>query len=336
MLYLGAMPADSPRVLITGANGFVGSRLARTFAQNGYQVVAGVRKTADLSLLGGIPCEYRYGDITHPDTLPDMIRDCTHIIHNAGLVKAPSPDRFFAVNETGTRNLCEAITRHAPEVRKLVLISSLAAAGPSREGRAVGETDPPNPITTYGKSKLAGEHAALSFAGKIPLTILRPSGVYGPGDKEIFTFFQAVHRHIRPLVGDTSRRMQLVHVDDLCRAVYLATFGDAACGGIYFVAESRAYTLGELVAILSEVSGTWTIPLRVPGPLFRAIAFASESVMRLVGATPMLSHEKAGELLASWEVSTAKATADFGFTASIPFADGARDTFAWYRKEGWL
>lgn len=330
------MVERQPTVLVTGANGFVGSRLCRMFLKDGWRVAAAVRKSSDLSLLGDLDVELRYGEITKPETLGPVVAGVDYAVHNAGIVKAKRAETFFAVNEGGTRAVFDALLQENPGVKKVVYISSLAAAGPSVDGRPVTEEDEPHPVTTYGKSKLAGERAALSYADRLPVVSLRPPGIYGPGDKEIFAFFQAIDRRLRPVVGDPSRKIQLVHVDDLCRAVLVALIGGSRSGEAYFAAENRAYTMKELVTLLVEAGGKRVVPFRVPGGLFKVIAFFSEYLFKLAGATPMLTREKARELLASWEISTAKAREDFGFESTIPFPTGARETFAWYRREGWL
>ena len=257
--------------------------------------------------------------------------------HVAEIVRKVKRRRaFFEINEGGTRNVFEAIAAHNPQVKKVIYISSLAAAGPATDNRPLDENDPPRPITVYGQSKLAGEGMALSFAERFNVAILRPSGIYGPGDKEVFTFFQTVNRRLKPCIGNQRRKLQLVHVDDLCLAVFHATSHDTPSGLVCFVAENRSYAMGELVVLLQNASGKKGIPIVVPGFLFKAIAFVSETLFKLVGATPMLTVEKSGELLASWEVSTTRAEQAIGFTSQIPFETGARQTFEWYRKEGWL
>lgn len=299
-------------------------------------MIAGVRKSADLSLLADLNPEFRYGDILQPDSLPAMVTGVDYIIHNAGLVKAKRPERFFDVNEKGTRQLLAAVAERNPAVKRIVLISSMAAAGPSTGGRPVREDDPPHPMTVYGESKLAGEKVAQEFADRLPIVILRPSGVYGPGDREIFTIFKTVNNRIRPAFGDQSRKIQLVHVDDVCRAAIKATNAAVPSGAVYFIAENRAYQMREMLAIMEEACGRKGFPLVVPGWLFRIIGAVSEYCFRAVGAVPMLTREKTGELLASWEISTEKARVELGFEAHISFAVGARETFAWYRDHRWL
>lgn len=323
-------------VLVTGANGFVGARLCRVFASHNCRVIAGVRKSADLSQLDGIPVEYRYGDITLPETLPSMVKDIDILVHNAGVVKVKKEKTFFDVNEGGTRSLLEAVANHCPSIQKVVYISSLAMMGPSVPGTPMTEDALPNPLTAYARSKMLGEKVALSYTDKFNVLAVRPPGVYGPGDKEIFTFFQTVNRHIKPFIGDVSRRIQLVHVDDLCRGIYLAATSDTKSGQSYFVAEKNSYSMKELIGLLTLAAGTFAIGLPVPGPVFELIALISKLAFKTVGAVPMLTPEKADELLGNWEVSTEKAKRDFGYESHIAFADGAKETYEWYRKEGWL
>ncbi len=330
------MSTDKPSVLITGANGFVGSRLCRTFLREGYHVIAGVRKTSDLRQLQQLDITYRYGDVCQPETLPQMVTGVDFIVHNAGVVKVKRTERFFEVNEVGTRALFEAIAEHNPLVKKVVYISSLAAAGPSDGKSPRVEDDPPNPITAYGESKLAGEKVALSFSDRFGVVAVRPPGVYGPGDRENFAFFVALSLRVKPYLGKTSRKLQLVHVDDLCRGVFLATTVTTPSGAVYFIAEDRSYTMKELIGILRRTVGRSAVPVYLPSAAFKVIAAVSARILKLIGVAPMLTTEKADELLATWEVSTCKAQNELGYRSSVTFEEGSRQTFEWYKKEGWL
>lgn len=330
------MENSAPKILITGGNGFVGSRLCARFANAGYHVIAGVRHSANLTLLDGVKVEYRYGDITHPDTLSAMVAGVDFIIHNAGIVKAKAPDRFFHINVKGTINLLEAVVANNPGVSKIIYISSLAAIGPSYDGRPVTESDYPRPVSNYGKSKLAGEQAALSFADRLNLIVIRPPGIYGPGDTEIFSLFQTAHFHLKPAIGNQSRMLHLVHVDDLCRGIQMALEGNTSNGEAYFVGENRAYSMTELAEMLRVAVGRYAIPLPIPSPLFRLIAAATETIMGLTGGIPMLTRDKAKELLCSFRMDPSKARQSFGFESEIRLADGLASTYRWYLEKGWL
>ena len=323
-------------ILVTGANGFVGAQLCRKFLESGFHVIAGVRKTANLAMLDGLNVDFRYGDVTSAESLIDMVKNVDYVIHNAGVVKARKKQIFFDVNQKGTANLFEAIGRYNPNVKKVIYVSSLAAAGPSRDGQPVKESDKPNPITSYGSSKLAGETAALSYQDKFNVLSIRPPAIYGPGDKEVFPFFQAVYKGIRPFIGNSSRKLQLVEVGDLCQAFYLAIINDTPSGEICFVAESKAYSMKQLIALMAEACGKKGFRLYIPVFLLYALALVVQTLAAIVGATPMLSLEKAREILSSWEVSTGKAKELFGFSSRVSFEDGARATYDWYLKHGWL
>jgi len=265
-----------------------------------------------------------------------MVSGAEYVVHNAGLVKAKTAARFFEVNEEGTLNLYDAISTHNGGIKKAIFISSAAASGPSDGITPRTEQDPPKPITIYGHSKLAGEQTALSYADKFHSVALRPPGIYGPGDKEILGFFQAVNRRLKPCIGNMGRRLQLVHVDDLCQGILKGVTGRTESGAVYFVAEDRSYTMKELVNLLEKGVGKKGVPVIIPAPVFRLIAALSEGVLKMFNVTPMLTREKAGELLASWEISTARAREHFGYTSEITFEQGARETYLWYKREGWL
>lgn len=327
--------ATRQSVLITGANGFIGSRLCKTFYDQGFRVVAAVRKGCNVRLLGQLPVEFRYGDVTDAGSVPNL-SEVDFIIHNAGVVKARTREEFYRVNAQGTANLMAAVTKQNPSVVKVVYISSQAVAGPSLDGQPVPESAIPQPVTTYGKSKLGGEEAVLAYKDSINVAIVRPSAVYGPGDREILTFFQVTNMRMRPYFGDTTRKLQLVHVDDLSRGIYLATITPTRSGSIYHIAESNAYTLAEVIDMMQQAAGKWGMPLRVPAGLFRSVAAVAEFGSKILGIIPMLTREKCNELLGSWELATDKAKQELGFVSQIPFAQGARETFAWYREHNWL
>ncbi|HUV29542.1 MAG TPA: SDR family NAD(P)-dependent oxidoreductase [Acidobacteriota bacterium] len=330
------MPEGKPSVLITGANGFIGSALCRRFLSSGYDVVAGVRESADLTFLKDLPVRYRYGDVTDAAGLPEMVGSVDYVVHNAGIVKARNPAAFFDVNARGTARLFDAIAAHNAEVKKVVYMSSQAVGGPSSAGRPVAESDPPNPVTAYGRSKAEGEKAALSYRDRLHVVSIRPPAVYGPGDTEMFALFKAVYWHLKPYIGDLDRRIQLVHVYDLSRGVVQAVSSRTQSGAVYHIAENRSYTLRELTAVLERASGRRALPLRLPSGVFRLAAAVSEFVFKLVGATPMVTRDKTRELLASWQVSTERARVDLDFESAIPLEQGAGETYGWYLKHGWL
>lgn len=322
------------KTLVTGANGFIGSRLCQAFVKAGIEVVAGVRQGAKVDTLADLNIPLAYGDVTRTETLAELVNNVEVVVHNAGLVKAKKSAQLFEVNSRGALKLLRACLE-SPTVRRFVLVSSQAAAGPST-GRPLNENDPPAPITSYGESKLQAEKEILKYTDQINIQIVRPPGVYGPGDHEVFSFFQALSYGLRPLIGDTSRAIQLVYVDDLARGIVQLVEHDLPSGEVYFLAEDRSYSYRELTRIVGEAVGKKGFPVKIPGWAFEFLGALSQTLCALTPITPMLTLEKSREVLASWEVSVEKAQAHFDFSPSLSFSEGADRAVAWYRDHGWL
>jgi nucleoside-diphosphate-sugar epimerase len=322
-------------VLVTGANGFIGSRVCGLLAASGYTVRILCRETSDLSLLKDIPYAKFIGDITRPETLPAAIIGVDYIIHLAGLVKANTKAAFFEVNQNGTAALLNAVKNTNLELRKFVLVSSAAASGPSF-GTPRKESDPPNPITTYGRSKLAAEEALSPFYDLFPITVIRPPAVYGPGDREILAMFKIVNSGLRPHMAGGGNLVQMVFVDDLARGIKDAMESGKSAGETYFIAESEAHTVRDMMAIMAGLLGKKGIGVTIPRWLLNILAFFSEMIFKAVGKTAMFSREKVRELTDDWALDVSKARDHFGFETAVDFRSGATTTIDWYRREGWL
>jgi nucleoside-diphosphate-sugar epimerase len=237
------------------------------------------------------------------------------------------------VNEEGTERLLDAMEADGSR-RRLVYLSSLAAVGPS-QNRPVEPGDEPNPLTTYGRSKLAAERAALGRAG-VDTAVLRAPAVYGPRDRDLLTFFRfARWLRVLPTAGPLERLIQMVHARDLAEGLLAA--GESTATGIFHVAEPRAYRWGDVLEMVSVAVGRKTMRMQVPGGLVRAAAAATEKVARWLGKPVIFDRDKARELLApGWTCETDSAREGFGFQATIPLDVGLRETAEWYRAYGWL
>lgn len=322
-------------VLVTGANGFIGSRLCRRLAADGFAVRILCRESSDLTLLKDIPVTKIIGDITNPGSLPQAVSGVDYIVHLAGLIRARKVSDFYFVNQQGTANLAEAVKNHNPGLKKFVLISSLAAAGPASVTPRK-ESDPPHPITDYGQSKLAGEEALKPYFNTFPITIIRPPAVYGPGDKAILTIFQLVNRRLRAYMAGGHNRVQMVFVDDLVEGIIQGMDPAKGRNDTFFIAQTESNTVREMMDIIAELLNKKTVPLTVPMPLLKIIALISESFFKMIGKAPLFSRQKVRELTADWAIDVSLAQEKLGFTAAHDFRTGARITIDWYRREGWL
>ena len=324
-------------VFLTGANGFVGSHIVRALLDRKYRIRALTRPKADCSRIEGLDVERVIGDLDDVRALREGVRGADFIIHNAGRVRAPSPEAYHHANCLGTIKLLDAVEEAAPNIRRFVYVSSQAAGGPSPQGRPKVEDDPNVPHTPYGESKLAGEQAVMARASKLPVVTVRPPAVYGPEDTAILAVFQTVGWHIKPLFGPQPQHISVVHVQDLVSGILLAMESDAASGQTFFIAEDRPYTLAEMDNLIQQALKTWAIFIRFPAPLLMSIAWTNDMIGKAFGFVPRLNRDKARDFLArNWTCSTEKARRLLGYKSQIAFAEGAKMTAQWYRARGWL
>lgn len=326
-------------VLLTGGTGFIGSHCAEQLSAAGVHVRALVRSTSDTSLLETLPgVTLARGHMEDPEALRRAASGVRGVIHAAGLVKARRPEDFLRVNALGTKHLLEAVAEVSPEVDRFVLVSSLAAAGPSRDGGPRPRGAPPSPVTEYGRSKLAAEAHATALAGRVPVTVLRPPVVYGPRDREVFAFFKSVQLGVLPLTGSPASRLSTVYGPDCAAACIAALDADVPSGAVYEIDDGEPKTLAGLIADIEAALGrrAW-LRIPIPGPLLYAAAAATEAAGRALGRSVMFTRDKTRELRAPHWVADSESVRDaIRWSPRVGFTEGARITAAWYRDRGWL
>lgn len=324
------------RILLTGATGFVGSHALPHFLQAGCTVRALVRSEARGRLLEPAGVEVIVGSLEDRPALMRATEGCDVVVHLAALTHARSDSEFFRVNEGGTADLLHAALGAGSGPRRFVYLSSLAAVGPAVAGRPVDAETRPRPLTMYGRSKLAGERACKGAAGRMEVAILRAPAVYGPRDTDMYHFFRLASRGVMPVPTGPERSLQLVHADDLARALVHAALAFGA-DGTYHVAEAQAYTWRGMGKLMADALGRRVRQVPVPAAFIAAAGAASETVAGLLGRSSIFSRDKARELLApGWLCETERAREELGFQAVIPLAEGFRTTARWYRTNGWL
>lgn len=321
-------------MLVTGATGFVGSHVVEAFAGGGWRVRALVRDEARAARLNEAGVELAIGSLEDAESLRSAVAGAGVVVHLAAATRAPSPEAFERVNAAGTRHVVDALLAD-PEARRLVYLSSLSAVGPAAGGRPVRAGDTPRPLGAYGRSKRQGEEIVLAAADRIDTVVLRAPAVYGPRDRDLFTFFRLAAMGILPLPTGPERRIQMVHVRDLAEAVVKAA--ESSATGIFHIAEPRDHAWGDVLALMSDAVGRKGRIVPLPGGMVRAAGAVSESWSRLRGAPGVFDRDKASELLADgWLCETDAARVELGFTARTSLAEGLRETAEWYRREGWL
>ncbi len=333
-------------VFVTGGTGFIGAHLVRALQDRGDRVTCLVRRpalVAQLEQFGWNTRDLRVvrGDLDDADALRQGCRDADLVFHVAGKIVARDAADFMATNRDGTANVLEAAGERG--VARFVLVSSLAAAGPTVPGRPIDEQRPPAPVTDYGRSKLAAEVLVRAMA--FPWTIVRPPVVYGEWDRGTLKIFQLARRRIIPVFGDGSQELSVIHAEDLARALIAAATSPATAGRVYFAAHPTITTARELAlacsrAVAERDGDTAARPPRivpVPGFVARGLLWTIGSVAHLAGRATLLSADKANEYLApGWTCRADALVRDSDWRATIDLDSGLRRAAAWYREVGWL
>jgi nucleoside-diphosphate-sugar epimerase len=219
----------------------------------------------------------------------------------------------------------EACARGTSGLRRFVLLSSIAAAGPAPQGRPLNEADACRPVSPYGRSKLLAEEAASGFMARMPLVVIRPPNVLGVGQRELSSVLRLLNRGIVPLVGSRRPQTSILFVEDLVRALALVADRDAANGKTYYVAadEPRSWR-GILDALLAELAPG--LLLKIPHPLLMGVALVAEAAARLTGGTPLLTRSDLRSARDNlWLCDAGLIRRELGFAATVEFSQGIRD-----------
>lgn len=323
------------RCLVTGASGFIGGHLVAALSAQGAEVHCLVRPTSRLDRLRPYSPKIIAGDLGDPTTLRSAVAGVDCIFHLAGRVKALDPQEFHQANYRGTLHLLQAVRAAGPPYPRVVLVSSLAACGPSRPGAPRAEDDPPAPCSPYGLSKLRAELAALAFP-EIPWTVVRPPVVYGPADTETLAFFRTVARGLLPRLSPATE-LSLVYVTDLVEGLLRAARAPQAVHRHYFLADPQVYRVAEVLTAVARVLGVRPVPVPVPYPLGWLAGLGSELWARLRRQPTAFDRAKVREMhQPAWTCQTERAAAELDFRAQVPLVEGLRQAAEWYRAHGWL
>lgn len=330
---------------MTGAGGFVGGRLVECLQNIGAEVTALAHRSASAEGLSAAGCRVLVGDVRDAGVAERAVAEVDAIVHLASVVSTRSLAESRAVNVGGARNLAEAAARRdAPPA--FVYVSSLAAAGPAPPGGAKRETDECRPASHYGLTKREAELELMKLAGRLPVTIVRPPGVFGPGDKNLLQLFKLVRRGWNVCAVSKQWAYSFVSVMDLAPALVaaasrgkrLAGADDPQATGVYFVADPRAYTFEQLANAMARIMGRTRVRhVAIPTGVCWAVATLPEAWTRLTGAKTYLNYDKVREAAAgAWVCDPSRAAEELGFAPELDLPGRLQETYDWYVRNGRL
>jgi len=323
-------------VLVTGATGFLGSRLVDELMADNHQVRALVRETSNIEALNNrdIPCIT--GSLQRGDGLAEALAGVDAVIHCAGGGLSPNRHTLYADNVTTTQVLVSAIRQHRPQLKRLIVVSSVSAHGPSPNGLARADDAPSRPTSEYGRCKAKAEELVLAAAEEWPVTVIRPPAIYGPGDRRMLPLFRAAQRGWVPLPS-TSKTLSLIHVDDCVRALCNILEHDKSTGQCFSVEDGTPRAMDELVQMIGGTLGRTPSILRLPGWLMRIAGIISGFFARFRKGAIMLTSDKVNDLMQPhWVCDAKRLREQMHWAPRVALRDGLLDTARWYKERRWI
>ena len=336
---------EQKKVLVTGASGFIGSFLVAGGLERGMQTWAGVRKTSSRKYLKDNKIHFAELDFGNKQRLKEQLAlhkqehdGWNYIIHCAGVTKCLHKEDFDKGNFQATVHFVEALKELEMVPERFVYISSLSIFGPIHEENdaPITEKDVAKPNTAYGVSKLKSEKYLQSLSD-FPYVIYRPTGVYGPRERDYFLMAQSIKQHVDFAAGFKRQDITFIYVKDLVQAVYLGMKPEALRRA-YFVSDGQVYesrTFSDLIQ--KELGNPWLLRIKCPIILLKCISVLAEFGAKCVGKTSTLNRDKYNIMKQrNWRCDISPLIKELGFKPEYLLERGVAETITWYKKEGWL
>ena len=333
------------KVLVTGASGFIGSFLVEGGLERGMLTWAGIRKTSSRKYLQDKRIRFAELIFGDKEKLKEQLivhkqehGGWDYIIHCAGVTKCLHQEDFDKGNYQATVNFVEALKELEMVPERFMYISSLSIFGPIHEEsyEPISEKDEAKPNTAYGVSKLKFEKYLQSLAD-FPYVIYRPTGVYGPRERDYFLMAQSVKQHVDFAAGFKRQDITFIYVKDLVQAVYLGAKPEALRRA-YFVSDGEVYessTFSDLIK--KELGNPWLIRIKCPLIILKCISLLAEFGAKCIGKTSTLNSDKYKIMKQrNWRCDISPLVDELGFRPEYLLERGVKETMAWYKKEGWL
>ncbi len=326
------------KAVITGSNGFIGTALLNKLADAGASVRCLVRSDGPTEVVSNISWHgINYAD---PDSLirSGALHDADVVFHVAGVTKHLNIEGFRKGNVMPTQQLVDALKTLDTPLKRFVLISSQAAAGPAPDvSDPIDESVAPAPIELYGRSKLEAENVLRNADLPFDYTVIRPAAVYGPRDVDFLTLFKQLKSGIGIYPGNRDSYVSAIHVDDLVNGIIEAATHDKARNQTYFLTREVALSWQEIYEHIVSIWGSTLREVNLPFGLIELAGKVGDVYSRATGKITVLNSNKIDLARPRyWICSSEKAIADFNFAPDIAIPDGLAHTFNWYKEAGWL
>ena len=314
------------KALITGSTGFIGSHLLEMLVEKKWTVTCLVRPQSRTEAIEKMPVHIHRGALDDQEVLESAVTDQDYIFHLAARIRPASPEVYDRANHRLTRDLANACLRKNPEVKRFVYVSSISVAGPTPPGQHFDETQPPNPASEYGRTKLKGEQALMEIWDRLPSTIIRPPNVYGARQQETEILIKLIRKRIVPLLKEEGESTSLIYVKDLIQGILQATESPEAQSKTYYLTDGNGYSWRELILTLKKLILGNSFFLPIPENLIYSLAWFAD-MLRAVGFRKLYFGRRVWNAMAKtkWLFSTSKAIKELDFRPHYELEAGFKD-----------
>jgi nucleoside-diphosphate-sugar epimerase len=329
--------SNKVKIVLTGANGFLGSHLVDRLLLESAEVHCLVRKTSNLKWLQDPRIHIHTCGLTDIPAMAAVFKNVDYIFHLAGTVAALNYEGYLYGNVELTKNLLEAALLSNTNLKKIVVTSSLAVGGPCTKDTPIDETGDFNAIALYGKAKVEQEKLCQQYQDRLPITIARPSVISGAREAELFEFIKTINQGLVPLVGFQDKYVGIVNVKDLIEAFYQMALAEKTAGEAYYLSSEEIISWKELADLIATKLNKKPLYLKLPHGIIKLAGKLSGFVGKLRGTAPTFDFEKAKEgVQEAWICKVDKAARDFGFKQTVSIKDGVEEAIDWYKENNWL
>ena len=324
-------------VVVTGSTGFIGSHLIDYLVGHGCTIHALVRETSDQRWLNKSD-QVKVHVVDFAKSSPiSCLEKADYVSHCAGLTKAKTRDDYFCGNVFSCEVLYERCVAIGSNLKAIVHLSSLAAAGPNVQGEAAQEKDSCKPVTYYGESKLAGERIALNYSSLLPIVIIRPPVVYGPREENFFIYLKTLSQGWNIKIGTTRRELSLVYVTDLVRAMVRAAVCYPKNEKIYYVTDGEHHIWNDISGSAMKILNVRAKALFIPKVLLTFLSSISETLAWFGPKPALFDRQRVIDICqTSWIASPKSFFESHDFQPKYNLAKGLKETIDWGKKNNWL
>ena len=328
---------ENSTVVVTGASGFIGSHLVDYLVEHGCIVHAVIRETSDRRWLNkSDQVKIHIADLEKNFPQP-CLGKADYLFHCSGVTKAKTREKYILGNSYSCENLYERCAVAGHNLKKIIHLSSLAAAGPSRQGTPVDEKTPCKPITYYGESKLLGEEVAISYFSSLPIVILRPPVVYGPRELNFFVYLKTLSKGWNIKIGTLRRELSLIYVSDLVRAMIQAALYHPQSQRIYFITDGESYTWNNVAESAIQNFDMKFNNVALPELILSFLANAAEALAWFSSKPALFDRQRMLDLRQkSWVASSSAFYESHTFEPKYSLEKGLKETIEWYKHNNWL